>query len=65
MKLRITLLVLPLLLSFATIGQILTPAKWEISVSKTSVSVGDELEIVLKATIDPVWYMSSLNRNLL
>lgn len=38
-------------------AQILTPVKWEISLSNTELKTGDETEIVFKATIDDVWYL--------
>jgi len=40
-------------------AQILQPAEWEYEVSKTEVEVGDELELIFKATIDPDWYLYS------
>jgi len=38
-------------------AQILTPATWEIKLSKTDLKVGDEVEVIFKATIDDVWYL--------
>ena len=38
-------------------AQILTPATWNISLSRTDVKVGDEIEIIFDATIDDVWYL--------
>jgi thiol:disulfide interchange protein len=38
-------------------AQILTPVKWEISLSNTELKTGDETEIVFKATVDDVWYL--------
>lgn len=38
-------------------AQVLTPVKWEISLSNTELKTGDETEIVFKATIDDVWYL--------
>lgn len=38
-------------------AQILTPTTWEITLSKTDVSAGDEVDIIFKATIDDVWYL--------
>ena len=38
-------------------AQILTPATWDIQLSESNVKVGDEIDIILKATIDDVWYL--------
>ena len=38
-------------------AQILTPATWEIALSKTNPKAGDEIDIIFKATIDDVWYL--------
>lgn len=46
-----------LLLPFLAQAQILTPVTWDIQLSKTSVKVGEEVDIVFKATIDDVWYL--------
>ncbi len=40
-------------------AQILEPAKWTTEVSKSEVKIGDELELVFKATIDADWYLYS------
>ncbi len=40
-------------------SQVLEPSKWEFDVSAASVKVGDEIELIFKATIDPVWYLYS------
>ena len=45
------------LMPFFIQAQILTPATWEIGVSKTNVKVGDEIDLIFKATIDEVWYL--------
>lgn len=49
-------------LLFSTIfsqAQILTPAKWTYSTSVQSAKVGDEIELIFKATIDKEWYLYS------
>jgi thiol:disulfide interchange protein len=46
-----------LLLAFTTQAQVLQPVKWKTKISKTSVSIGDELELVVEATIDDNWYL--------
>ena len=38
-------------------AQVLTPVKWEVSLSKTSLRAGDEVDLVFKAAIDEVWYL--------
>ena len=44
-------------ISFASFGQILKPATWSNEISKTSLKVGDVVELVFKAKIDAAWYM--------
>lgn len=51
-----------LLLSFFGLisqAQILSPAKWALSSSAESVKVGDEIDLIFKATIDKNWYLYS------
>lgn len=38
-------------------AQILTPVKWTWQASATSVKVGDEIDLIFKATIDKDWYI--------
>jgi thiol:disulfide interchange protein DsbD len=38
-------------------AQVLTPATWTFEVSKSTAKVGEELELIFKATIDDKWYM--------
>ena len=38
-------------------AQILTPVKWQIQLSETSVKIGDEIEIIFSASIDNIWYL--------
>lgn len=57
MKLRVTLFLAFLTASLSTTAQILQPAKWTNSVSRTSVKVGDEIEVVFKAAVDEGWYL--------
>jgi len=40
-------------------AQILEPAKWSYNVSSSKVSIGDEVELIFKAVIDPKWYLYS------
>lgn len=40
-------------------AQILEPAKWEYNISKSEVQIGDEVELIFTATIDPDWYLYS------
>ena len=49
-------------LLFSTVlsqAQILTPAKWTYSTSVQNAKVGDEIELIFKATIDKDWYLYS------
>ncbi len=39
--------------------QIRKPASWTTGISKTDVRIGDEVELIFKATIDDGWYMYS------
>jgi thiol:disulfide interchange protein len=40
-------------------AQVLQPAKWSYSTSVTEANVGDEVELIFKATIDKNWYLYS------
>jgi thiol:disulfide interchange protein DsbD len=40
-------------------AQILEPSKWTVSTSKTSAKVGEEIEIIFRATIEKNWYLYS------
>lgn len=44
--------------SFA-FGQVLNPAKWQTATSVSNAKVGEELDLVFKATIDHNWYLYS------
>ncbi len=46
-----------LALSATTNAQILKPATWTIQLSEANPTVGDEIEIIFKATIDATWYL--------
>jgi thiol:disulfide interchange protein len=54
---RLKFFVVLLLLAFSTQAQVLQPVKWKMEISKTSVAAGDELELIVKATIDDNWYL--------
>lgn len=56
---RYLVFLLMTLLSVSLSAQVLTPAKWSNSVSSPSPAVGDEIELVFKATIDKKWYLYS------
>ncbi|GAB2617587.1 hypothetical protein GCM10027035_12420 [Emticicia sediminis] len=45
--------------SFAASAQILKPAKWTFTPSKTSAKVGETIDLVFTAKIDDNWYMYS------
>lgn len=40
-------------------AQVLQPAKWSYATSVTEANVGDEVEVIFKATIDKNWYLYS------
>ncbi len=40
-------------------AQILEPAKWSYDVSNKEVQIGDEVELIFRAHIDPDWYLYS------
>jgi thiol:disulfide interchange protein DsbD len=43
----------------SVVAQILHPADWEHEFSKAEVSVGDQVDLIFKVTIDPKWYLYS------
>ena len=47
------------LTSDTLLAQVLRPATWSYEVSETSVSEGDEVELVFRVNIDPDWYLYS------
>ncbi len=52
-------LTLLLMVSSLSFGQILTPAKWKVELSKQAIKVGDVIDIVFKAKIDKTWHLYS------
>ena len=51
---------LPLLLIIGWISgqaQILRPNEWTFELSNSAYKVGDEVDLILKATIDEKWYL--------
>lgn len=52
-------LLLFLFSAFLAQAQILTPAKWSYEASVAEAKVGDEVELIFKATIDKNWYLYS------
>ncbi len=48
---------------FTLKAQILTPSKWSYSASVTEANVGDEVELIFKATIEKNWYLYSSEFN--
>jgi len=38
-------------------GQVISPPTWEISLSEETLEVGEEVELILKTTIPPGWYV--------
>lgn len=59
MKILKFLFLIILLQPFDLQAQILQPAEWEHDVSSRKVKVGDEIDLIFKATIDPDWYLYS------
>jgi thiol:disulfide interchange protein len=59
LHLRILFALVALSVPFLANGQILKPAKWNIQLSETNPSGGDEIEIIFKASIDDTWYLYS------
>jgi thiol:disulfide interchange protein len=56
---RLFFLLVISLLAIVSHAQILTPAKWVLSVSNENPKVGDEIELIFKITIDKNWYLYS------
>ncbi|NOT75159.1 MAG: DUF255 domain-containing protein [Cyclobacteriaceae bacterium] len=40
-------------------GQVLNPTKWKYTASKTSVAIGEEIELIFSAEIEANWYLYS------
>lgn len=60
MKSRVYLLLLLLLCwQTAVQAQILQPVKWSYDVSKKEAKIGEEVELIFNAKIDPDWYLYS------
>lgn len=53
------ILLLVIATSFAASAQILKPAKWTFTPSKTSAKVGETIDLVFSAKIEDNWYMYS------
>jgi thiol:disulfide interchange protein len=58
-RIPVAIYALLLLISFPSLAQVQDHATWATSFSKTSVKVGETVDIVFKATIDPGWYLYS------
>lgn len=60
MKVKITILaILMMVFSGLSFGQVIEPTKWKVEFSKKDVKVGDQLDVVFKATIDKTWHVYS------
>ena len=59
LRMRLPLTFLFLLLASSLFAQVIEPTSWEHDLSKDEVSVGDEVDVVFTATIDPAWYLYS------
>ncbi|MBL4561067.1 MAG: hypothetical protein JKX79_08795 [Labilibaculum sp.] len=55
----IGLVILLMMVSGVSFGQILTPSKWKVELSKQEIKVGEVVDIVFKATIDKTWHLYS------
>lgn len=58
-RMKFPSIVFLLFVSLSTTGQILTPAKWTYETTVKEAKVGDEIELIFKATIDNDWYLYS------
>lgn len=58
---RKSLLVIAFFLMLANVSfaQILKPSKWKAELSKKEIKVGDEIDVIFKATIDKSWHLYS------
>ena len=56
---KINIILLFIAASFAASAQIMKPAKWTFTPSKTSAKVGETIDLVFSAKIDDNWYMYS------
>ena len=56
---KISFLIFALMLFNGGFAQVLQPAKWSYDVSTSTVKIGDELELIFTAEIDPKWYLYS------
>ena len=59
MRLKLFFLVLSFIAACISQAQILKPAKWSTSSSAGNAKVGDEIDLIFKATIDKDWYLYS------
>lgn len=62
-KIIILIYGLVLVIDTEALCQILTPAKWSYSVSSTEVKIGDEVELIFTAKLDPTWYIYSSDQD--
>lgn len=53
------LVILLMMISGISFGQILTPSKWKVELAKQEIKVGEVVDIVFKATIDKTWHLYS------
>ncbi len=56
---KLFLLALLFLMGSGIYAQILEPAKWSYDISMKEVKIGDEVDLIFKAIIDPDWYLYS------
>lgn len=56
---KLLFVLLTVLMPLFAAAQMVLPAEWSFSVSKTNIKVGDEVELIFKADIPKDWYMYS------
>jgi thiol:disulfide interchange protein DsbD len=59
MKHRLFVFLLFALGTLPALGQVLQPATWQFRFAKPTVSVGETVDLIFTATIDPAWYLYS------
>ncbi|GAB3176392.1 protein-disulfide reductase DsbD family protein [Telluribacter humicola] len=65
-NIKYALLLISILVTHLTLGQVQKHAKWSYSLSKSEVKAGETVDLIFTATIDPDWYLysSDLDPNL-
>ncbi len=58
-KVAIIALMITMIFQGLIVGQIQDPAKWTVELSTKEASVGDKIEVIFKADIEPSWHLYS------